>query len=231
VRRKGVKMKKLSMATACVIITALTLLLIPAQIFAGPLIDRIEVWPETGYLGVGDTTTFSADCYLGGEYVNEVPISWYSSDNNVATINQQTGEVMSLNPGMTTIKAAYDDGQGTSVSDTAVLYVNASGEGGGDFNVYPGPAGGITTVNIQAWDAIGIPVLVWIFKYDGTWDELLNIGMTTDGAGVMPFLIYGTIPTGEEGQLSGPPEGLFLIDSSPWSVSVQVAYRPVIILL
>jgi hypothetical protein len=222
---KGDNMKKFSIATACLIIAVVTLLLIPAQIFADPLIDRIEVQPETGYLGVGDTTTFYANCYLGGDFVNGVPISWYSSDNKIATIDQQTGEVTSLSPGMTMIKAAYDDGQGTIVSDTAVLYVNASGEGGGDFNVYPGPAGGITTVNLKAWNAIGIPVLIWIFKYDGTWDELLNIGMSTDGAGVLPFLVYGTVPTGEDGQLSGSPEGLFLIDSSPWSVNVQVALQ------
>jgi hypothetical protein len=219
-------MKKFSIATACLIIAMATLLLAPAQIFADPLmIDRIEVQPETGYLGVGDTTTLSANCYLGGDVVNGVPISWFSSDNNVAAINQQTGEITALNPGVTTIKAAYDDGQGTVISDTAVLYVNASGEGGGDFNVYPGPAGGTTTINLQTWNAIGIPVLIWIFKYDGTWDDLLNIGMATDGAGVIPFLIYGTLPTGGEGEMTESPEGLFLIDSSPWSVNVQVALQ------
>jgi hypothetical protein len=218
-------MKKLSVSIACITIVMITMLMLPVQIFAAPLIDRIEVQPETGYLSVGDTVTLTANCYLGGDSVNGVPISWLSSDSSVATVNLQTGEIAALTPGITTIRATYDDGQGTIISDTAVLYVNASGEGGGDFNVYPGPAGGITTVNLQTWNAIGIPVLVWIFKYDGTWDELLNIGMSTDGAGVLPFLVYGTVPTGGEGQLSGPPEGLFFIDSSPWSVNVQVALQ------
>ena len=69
-------------------------------------------------------------------------------------------------------------------------------------------AGGITTLNLQAWNSIGIPVLIWIFKYDGTWDELLNIGISTDGAGIIPFLVYGTVPTGvERGWARKHPEG------------------------
>ncbi len=224
--RKGDKMKKLSVATACVIIVMLALLVLPVQIFADPLIDRIEVYPDTGYLTVGDTNTptFRANCYLDDISVSDDPVVWSSTDNNVAIINPDSGEITALNPGITTIKATYDDGLGYTVSDSAVLYVNAN-EGGGDFNVYPGPVGGITTVNLQARNAIGIPVLIWIFKYDGTWDELLNIGMSTDGAGIIPYLVYGTIPTGDEGEMTGTPEGLFFIDSSPWSVNVQVTLQ------
>ena len=219
-------MKKVSITTVCVIIVMFALLMLPVQIFADPLIDRIEVYPDTGYLNVGDTntSTFWANCYLNDISVSDDPLVWSSTDNNVATIDPDSGAVTALNPGTTTITATYDDGLDYTVSDSAVLYVNA-GEGGGDFNVYPGPAGGITTLNLQAWNSIGIPVLIWIFKYDGTWNELLNIGMSTDGAGVIPFLVYGTIPTGGGGELTWPPEGFFLIDSSPWSISVQVTLQ------
>ena len=182
------------MIIAGVIIVTLALLVLPVQIFAGPEIDRIVVQPETGYLTVGYTATFSATCYLGTDPVPGVSVVWSSTDSTVATIDPVSGEVTALSPGITMIVATYG-----IVSDSAVLYVNASDEGGGDFNVYPGPAGGVTTLNLQAWNAIGIPVLIWIFKYDGTWDDLLNIGMSTDGAGVIPFLVYGTLPTGDGG--------------------------------
>ena len=49
--------------------------------------------------------------------------------------------------------------------------------------------------------------------------------MSTNGAGIIPFLVYGTIHTGDEGGLTGTSEGLFFIDSSPWSTSVQVALQ------
>ena len=219
-------MKKVSITTACLIIVMFALLMLPVQIFADPLIDRIEVYPDTGYLNVDDTntSTFWANCYLNDISVSDDPLVWSSTNNNVATIDRDSGAVTAVSPGTTTITATYDDGLDYTVSDSAVLYVNA-GEGGGDFNVYPGPAGGITTLNLQAWNSIGIPVLIWIFKYDGTWDELLNIGDSTDGAGVIPFLVYGTIPTGDGGELTETSEGLFLIDSSPWSTSVQVTLQ------
>ena len=95
-------------------------------------------------------------------------------------------------------------------------------EGGGEMFVYPGAAGQITTVRIHAWNATGTPVLLWVFKFDGTWEELLAIGESSEGRDVLQYLVYGTLPTGDSGEdpFDESSEGLFMIDSDEWTKDV-----------
>jgi hypothetical protein len=126
--KKGDEMKKATKIIAGVIIIMLALLTVPVQIFAGNLLDRIEVSPNSDRISVGDSTTFTATCYLGENIVTGVPIVWSSSDTGVAKIDTSSGSVTALASGTTTIQATYDDGLGYVVYNTATLYVNSSDE-------------------------------------------------------------------------------------------------------
>lgn len=95
----------------------------------------------------------------------------------------------------------------------------ADPEAGGSMDVHPGASGCTTTIKLHAWDAEGTPVLVWVFKFDGSWEELLEIGMSTEGKGVLQYLIYGTLP---DDDFPSDPEGFFVIDSDDWYKNIHL---------
>ena len=92
-----------------------------------------------------------------------------------------------------------------------------NGEGGGEMLVFPGPAGGVTTISLHAWNATGTPILLLVFKFDGTWEELLQIGDENEGRDVSQYLVYGTLPEDDWNPLDENSEGFFLIDSDEWT--------------
>ena len=63
--------------------------------------------------------------------------------------------------------------------------ISADPDAGVEMNVNPGESGCTTTIKLHAWNADGTPVLVWVFKFSGSWEDLLKIGMETDGKGVL----------------------------------------------
>ena len=97
--------------------------------------------------------------------------------------------------------------------------ISADPYSGGSMNVYPGGSGCTTTLKIHTWDAEGTPILVWVFKFSGSFEELLEIGESTSGEGVKPFLVYGIIPN--EG-FSEDAEGFFIIDSDDWFKNIHL---------
>jgi hypothetical protein len=91
-------------------------------------------------------------------------------------------------------------------------------------DVSPGISGGNTTVSLHGLNAQG-SILLWIFKFDGTWDELLEIGNDSDGSKIFQYLVYGTIPDfGSDGSNVdiSQLEGFFTIDSNDWYKDVNV---------
>ncbi len=101
----------------------------------------------------------------------------------------------------------------------ASISADDDSEGGGSMDVYPGKAGCTTTIKLHAWNAEGIQILVWVFKFGGSFEELLEIGESTDGEGVIPLLVYGFIPNEE---FPEDAEGFFTIDSDDWYKSIHL---------
>jgi len=100
--------------------------------------------------------------------------------------------------------------------------ISADDEGGGSLDVYPGVAGCTTTIKIHAWNAEGTPVLVLVFKFNGTWQQLLEIGDGSDGHDILQYLVYGTIP--DDG-FSIDSEGVFIIDSNDWYQNIDLTLQ------
>ena len=96
-------------------------------------------------------------------------------------------------------------------------------DGSGTLDVSPGISGGNTTVSIHGINSQGMNILLWIFKFDGTLEQLIEIGDNSDGNEVFQYLVYGTIPDfeGEVPDVS-QLEGFFTIDSNDWYKDVNV---------
>jgi hypothetical protein len=66
---------------------------------------------------------------------------------------------------------------------------------------------------------------LWIFKFDGTWEQLLEIANAGDGSEVFSYLVYGTIPDFGDDDSNvdiSQLEGFFTIDSNDWYKDVNV---------
>ena len=100
--------------------------------------------------------------------------------------------------------------------------ISADSEGGGSVDVYPGAAGCTTTIKIHAWNSEETPILVLVFKFSGTWQQLLEIGDGSEGQDILQYLVYGTIP--DDG-LSIDSEGVFIIDSNDWYQNINLTLQ------
>jgi len=80
----------------------------------------LEVTPDSAELDIGDTKQFTATIYeFGHSPVEGLPVTWASSDEDVATVDEN-GLVTAVAAGESTITASYED-----LSGTADVTVNA----------------------------------------------------------------------------------------------------------
>ena len=89
-----------------------------ATLTVRPVIDRVEVTPSSATIDEGgDTQQFSATAYTSyGVAIQNVPFSWSSSNESVATVNSSTGEARGVRAGSSptdvTITASVGDKSG-----------------------------------------------------------------------------------------------------------------------
>lgn len=72
---------------------------------------EVSITPDNYRLGYGKTTTLTATVTNHGEVINDVPMLWESSDESIATVDQN-GKVTGVNYGYVTIRAEVDDEYG-----------------------------------------------------------------------------------------------------------------------
>jgi uncharacterized protein YjdB len=87
-----------------------------------PRVTRVEVTPATATINRGRTQQFTAKAFNQNTPVNGVTFTWASSNEAIATVNQN-GLATGVGTGTVTITATAPDGQGGTVSDTATLTV------------------------------------------------------------------------------------------------------------
>jgi hypothetical protein len=80
-----------------------------------------------------------------------------------------------------------------------------------------------TELRIHASEAITGVVILWVFKFAGSWEELFEIGNNSSGEGVFDYMVYGTMPNET---FSPDDEGFFIIDSDDWSRSINLKLSP-----
>lgn len=88
-----------------------------------PAVSLISISPAHFYLNVGNTQSLIAEVDLpDGEKMGNGSVLWSSSDNTVAMVNQTTGVVTALKPGVVTVVAAYaPDPDYKAIADLTVL--------------------------------------------------------------------------------------------------------------
>ncbi|MGB7924612.1 MAG: Ig-like domain-containing protein, partial [Pyrinomonadaceae bacterium] len=89
---------------------------------APPRVTRIEVTPESATINRGATQQFTATAFNQNAPVGGVTFTWTSSNDAVATVDQN-GLARGVGIGTVTIMATAPDGQGGTVSDSATLTV------------------------------------------------------------------------------------------------------------
>jgi hypothetical protein len=80
-----------------------------------------------------------------------------------------------------------------------------------------------TELRIHASEGFMGAVILWVFKFAGSWEELYEIGNNSSGEGVFEYMVYGTI-TNET--ISPDDEGVFIIDSDDRSRNVNLKLSP-----
>ncbi|MGB7923032.1 MAG: lamin tail domain-containing protein, partial [Pyrinomonadaceae bacterium] len=95
-----------------------TLTVIPVP----PRVTRLEVTPESATINRGATQQFTATAFNQNAPVSGVSVSWISSNDAVATVDQN-GLARGVGIGTVTITATAPDGQGGTVSDSSTLTV------------------------------------------------------------------------------------------------------------
>lgn len=118
-----------------------------------------------------------------------------------------------------------EDEETATCMDSRSFKITGNFHDSGTLDVSSGISGGTTTASLHGINSQGISILLWIFKFDGTWEQLLEIGNNNDDNEVFQYLVYGTIPDFDSESSNvdiSQLEGFFTIDSNDWYKDINV---------